>query len=81
MPTTPDEIFSWIETQVHFGCRRPGSPAGLKNEVFLEAKLREFEATIVKAKQQFTALKDRSDQDLIEIQKTGTDKLAAQFKV
>ncbi len=45
-----------------------------------KAKLREFEATILKAKQQFTTLKDRSDENLIEIQKTGTDKLAAQFK-
>lgn len=37
-----DEMFSWIARQAQMGARRPGSPAGLENENFLAAKLKEF---------------------------------------
>ncbi len=41
-PFDNDELFSWIETQVNLGARRPGSPADHANEDFLLQKLQEF---------------------------------------
>jgi hypothetical protein len=37
-----DEIFGWVEDQTRFGVRRPGSPAGLAQEAWLESQLRAF---------------------------------------
>jgi hypothetical protein len=42
MNFSADEMFSWIERQAQMGARRPGTPAGHRNENFLEAQLKEF---------------------------------------
>lgn len=37
-----DELYGWVVRQAAMGERRPGSPAGRRNEEFLTAKLEEF---------------------------------------